>query len=273
MNALPLSCPICREQLQLHVASNGFYCVNQHHIDPSENGVYSLLISKKHKLQSVSRQQMRTKQFLLASGLYDPLVDTVNAMVAELPVSEGEMHHLDYQCADGFFLRAIVNACKQDWHHWGVSDAENALFSAAKQQTPGRLLLGTMKRLPFTDASMDLITVIDSPLKGKECLRVLKPDGKIIVVIPDTRHLWELKQIIYPNLEDKPLQLNLPKGLAVDKQIDVNVTQRVSAQQAKDLLSMASFSWRVDSNMNHELLQCNEMDVQFAWKVLLLSVS
>jgi len=65
--------------------------------------------------------------------------------------------------------------------------------------------------LPFADNCVDFITVVDRPLKGKECVRVLKEQGVMLQVIPSARHLWQIKALIYPELAEKSVQVNLPR--------------------------------------------------------------
>lgn len=65
--------------------------------------------------------------------------------------------------------------------------------------------------LPLAAESLDLIVNIFSPLMAEEFLRVLKPGGYLLRVVPMERHLFELKAAVY----DRPYE-NPPAEPAVE---------------------------------------------------------
>ncbi|GGB66832.1 putative RNA methyltransferase [Shewanella inventionis] len=272
---LPLLCPVCATPIKQHQASLGFYCDNKHHFDKHAQGYWPLLSNSKTKPQVLSRQQMRARHFLLESGLFAPLINQLGASLLSV-LHSTERHtfeHLDYQCADGYYLRQLVPAVSEAGivcEHWGITDAENAIFAAAKAQTPAKLILAAMKKLPFASQSIDLITVLDSPIKGKECIRVLKDDGRIVLLQPSVRHLWQIKQQVYPDLIEKPLQLNLPNELEVESLQQVSFTQPVTGEQAFTLLDMSVFGWRANDELIHQIKSTAISSLEFDWQVIVL---
>jgi 23S rRNA (guanine745-N1)-methyltransferase len=209
---------------------------------------------------------MRSRQFLLQSGIFNPLVDCLQKVISQLITDkkaehvglEQQLNWIDYQCADGYYLRQVYqslaeNSLEKSLSVWGVSDAENALFAASKAQTPANLLYTSMKVLPFANNTIDLITLFDAPFKGQECIRVLKQDGHIIMVQPTNQHLWQIKQKVYSDLTVKPTQLNIPKKLQVVAQQQVSFTLDVSGEQALGLLDNSQFAWRANDEMRHQI--------------------
>ena len=274
---LSLLCPVCSAPLKQHQASSGFYCDNKHHFDKHPNGYWSLLSNTKAKSkpQVESRQQMRGRHFLLESGLFAPLIKQLQTVLLDLCTSHGEtqLQHIDYQCADGFYLRQLVPAVAEanvSCEHWGITDAENAIFAAAKAETPANLLLLALKKLPFEAQSIDIVTVLDSPLKGKECIRILKDDGRIVLLQPGVRHLWQIKQQVYPDLVEKPLQLNLPNDVEIESQQQVVFVQSVTGEQALTLLDMSVFGWRANDQLKHQVKSTAIADLEFNWQILVL---
>ena len=274
---LPLLCPVCSASLKQHQASLGFYCENKHHFDKNPNGYWPLLSNTKAKAkpQAESRQQMRGRHFLLESGLFTPLIKQLQIVLQDLYSSGGgtQIQHIDYQCADGYYLRQLVPAFTDaniSCQHWGITDAENAIFAAAKAETPAHLLLLAMKKLPFASQSVDLVTVLDSPLKGKECIRILKDDGRIVLLQPSNRHLWQIKQQIYSDLVEKPLQLNLPNDVEIVAQQQVAFTQSVTGEQALTLLGMSVFGWRANDQLKHQVKSTAISELEFDWQIITL---
>ncbi|WP_351078138.1 SAM-dependent methyltransferase [Shewanella sp. CAL98-MNA-CIBAN-0140] len=274
---LSLLCPECSASLKQHQASSGFYCENKHHFDKNPKGYWPLLSNTKAKTKPKveSRQQMRGRHFLLESGLFAPLIKQLQTVLLDLCAARGEtqLQHIDYQCADGYYLRQLVPALAQAnvlCEHWGITDAENAIFAAAKAETPANLLLLALKKLPFESQSIDIVTVLDSPLKGKECIRILKDDGRIVLLQPGIRHLWQIKQQVYPDLVEKTLQLNLPNDVEIDAQQQVTFTQSVTGEQAITLLDMSVFGWRANDQLKHQIKSTAISDLEFDWQIITL---
>ncbi|MEH6464486.1 MAG: SAM-dependent methyltransferase [Shewanella psychromarinicola] len=274
---LSLLCPECSASLKQHQASSGFYCENKHHFDKNPKGYWPLLSNTKTKTKPKveSRQQMRGRHFLLESGLFAPLIKQLQTVLLDLCAARGEtqLQHIDYQCADGYYLRQLVPALAQAnvlCEHWGITDAENAIFAAAKAETPANLLLLALKKLPFESQSIDIVTVLDSPLKGKECIRILKDDGRIVLLQPGIRHLWQIKQQVYPDLVEKTLQLNLPNDVEIDAQQQVTFTQSVTGDQAITLLDMSVFGWRANDQLKHQIKSTAISDLEFDWQIITL---
>ncbi|WP_445777899.1 putative RNA methyltransferase [Shewanella sp.] len=272
---LPLLCPVCAAPLTQHLASCGLYCANKHHFDKHAQGYWPLLSNTKTKPQVLSRQQMRARHFLLESGIFAPLMTQLQQILLDLlkTSEQQDFEHLDYQCADGYYLRQLVPAIAGSdiaCQHWGITDAENAIFAAAKAQTPAKLILAALKKLPFASQSIDLITVFDSALKGKECIRVLKDNGRMLILQPGVRHLWQIKQQVYPDLVEKPLQLNLPNELEIASQHQVSFTQPVAGDQALTLLDMSVFGWRANDELKHRIKSTAISSLEFDWQVVVL---
>lgn len=266
--SLLFQCPTCGLALMQHQASQGFYCANKHHFDRSEAGYWVFTKPTRQKPTGDSRQQVRAKRFLLESGIFTPLIDKMAGIIAAHLQVDSCL--LDYECADGFYLRALSSALSTltteiNVQYTGVADAENTIFAAAKAQTPAALYLSTSKVLPFADNCVDFITVVDKPLKGKECVRILKEQGLMLQVIPGARHLWQLKTIIYPELVEKPVQINLPSGLIVKEQQCLQFSLSVTGEQALILLDMTPYAWRASDKVKHLIRTqaFDELEVEF----------
>ena len=51
--------------------------------------------------------------------------------------------------------------------------------------------------MPFADRSFDLVLNVFAPLAAAEYRRVVRPRGMLLMAIPDRRHLFEMKEILY----------------------------------------------------------------------------
>ena len=272
---IEFQCPICDKPLHQHQASQGYYCDNKHHFDRSEQGYWVFAKPQKQKPVGDSRQLMRSKRFLLGSGIFSPVIEAVADTIAKRFANVSAISLLDFDAGDGYFLRALAPqlsaiAPSMAVQPYGVIDAENAIFAAAKAQTPGWLCLGSTKKLPFADDNFDLVTVFDKPLKGKEWLRVVKPDGLVLLVIPGPRHLWQLKGHVYPDLTEKPFAPNLPSQVTILHTESVSFTLQVNGEQAITLLEMTPFAWRANDKVRHTIGHSQFDSLEVDYRVLLV---
>lgn len=272
-------CPVCDQPLLIHEASQGLHCCKKHHFDKSEHGYWIFSQAKKPVIDS--RQIMRAKRFLLESGVFQPVVDKVEAMITAADLIEGEVNYLDYDCGEGYYLREIKAKLAQSVEgkkianrltSYGITEAENALFSAAKIQSEARagvdaedagaecdtgldttFIVSTLKKLPLASESLDLVTLIDKQLKGKELHRVLKSGGFLVQVSPAPRHLWQIKEYVYPDMQEK--SLNIPQS----SELELLHTERVSfklaidGNQALALLEMTPYAWRANDKVRKRI--------------------
>lgn len=290
-------CPVCNQPLMIHEESQGLHCSNKHHFDKNDKGYWVFSLAKKPKFDS--RQVMRGKRFLLESGVFSPLVDTLAEMLKpELAhiASEEVIAHLEYDCGEGYYLRAIKSALSGSLQQaglnllqHGINEAENALFSAAKidaeaeaeaesesetssdatndsnsdststseQAEKSTLIVSSLRALPFADASFDLITLIDKQLKGKEPLRVLKQAGYLLQVSPAPRHLWQLKGYIYPDMKEKAIQSGQVSGLELLASQRVTFKLNADGEQALILLEMTPYAWRANDKIRKKIASAN----------------
>lgn len=73
----------------------------------------------------------------------------------------------------------------------------------------------------------------------------------MLQVIPGARHLWQLKTLIYPELIEKSVQINLPTGLIVKEQQRVQFSLSITGEQVLVLLDMTPYAWRASDKVKH----------------------
>ncbi len=129
------------------------------------------------------------------SDLRFPLADY--PLFHNLPPVKKDSLLLDVACGKGFFLAAGNGRCRCV----GVDFSATAL-EGAKKQGAKEILKGEAERLPFRDGTFDIVTNLGSLEhfldKGKaigEMARVAKPDGWIMIIVPngyDLKTIWKV---------------------------------------------------------------------------------
>ncbi|MEW6128352.1 MAG: class I SAM-dependent methyltransferase [Acidobacteriota bacterium] len=96
---------------------------------------------------------------------------------------------LDVGCGAGFFLRALGN---QGWDGYGVEISPNATRAAAKIFGEEKIITGTLLDANFDSQFFDTVTFwsalehTNQPMKQLlEARRILKPDGSLIIQVPN----------------------------------------------------------------------------------------
>ena len=110
---------------------------------------------------------------------------------------------LEVGCGEGHVLEEISSKIKTK-NLFGLDPLENWLEKAkAKLGTKARLIKGFAEDLPFDNNSMDIVIcsevlehVIDPQIVLNQLKRVIKPDGLIIVSIPNDRLIDTLKETL-----------------------------------------------------------------------------
>lgn len=238
-----LHCPLCRSPFQENQA--GIVCINRHQFDKSKEGYFNLLpVQNKNSLvPGDTKEQLIARRNFLQSGLFDPLkialLDLIDDSVKSL---------LDLGCGEGYFSRALA-VHFPDAEIYGVDIAKAGIAMAAKtaKSFPNTThIVASNFDLPLQDQSMGVILRILAPSKDSELLRLLKPDGKLILVVPGEQHLIELRKKIYP--EVRPLQ-PLPEieGFSLNKTINVRFDIELEqSAQVQALVDMTPFSWKIN---------------------------
>jgi 23S rRNA (guanine745-N1)-methyltransferase len=237
-----LRCPLCQSNFKQN--QQGVVCVNRHQFDRSKEGYFNLLpVQNKNSLTpGDAKEQLKARHEFLQAGFFDPLKSKILSLMDE---SSGSV--LDLGCGEGYFTRALATHLP-DAEVYGVDIAKAGIAMAAKaaKSLPNVThLVASNFDLPLQDHSMDLILRVFAPSKDSELQRVLKPEGKLLIVIPGEQHLIDLRMKIYQ--EVRPLQ-SLPEieGFFLKETINVQFPIEINQpEQVQSLLSMTPFFWKV----------------------------
>ena len=103
---------------------------------------------------------------------------------------------LDVGCGDGSFLAALA---QEGWDVYGT-ELSASIAASATQRLGGRIRVGEIdNKTSHPDASFDLITLwhvlehLENPRKAlAEVRRLIKPDGTVVIAVPNIRSLQAL---------------------------------------------------------------------------------
>lgn len=97
---------------------------------------------------------------------------------------------LDVACGTGIFINKIKKLYPKI-RPFGIDNSEGMVALAKKRLNLGTLYVASAEKIPFTDNTFDIITIIDAfyyfqdkEAVLKECYRVLKPGGNLFIFYP-----------------------------------------------------------------------------------------
>lgn len=249
MSTLPeYLCPVCQFPLLPPSVSEQrqWSCHNRHGFDAAKQGYLNLLLpqQKRSRAPGDTPDMVKARTDFLDTGRYQPLANALSQAVA--PVSGATQVLLDIGCGEGYYTTQLAQL---DWRQiYGLDISKPAIVAATRRTSAIHWSVASMRAIPLAAQSVDAITCVFAYYHAEEVLRVLKPDGRLVLVVAGPDHLLELRQAIYPELRpqeaDKALNAALPYFDCLDEQrLDFYLTD-LHGDALWNLLQMTPHFWR-----------------------------
>ncbi|QBL09827.1 23S rRNA (guanine(745)-N(1))-methyltransferase [Rheinheimera sp. D18] len=189
-------CPLCQTPLLLNLKQ--YQCTNNHSFDIAKEGYVNLLPvqQKNSKDPGDNKDMMQARRTFLQAGWYEPLAKAVADILAGI----NPRLLLDLGCGEGYYTGQIETALTKS-QVYGVDISKTAVKWAAKAYPNINFSVASAYQLPFAEQSFDAVVRIYAPSKAEELARVIKPEGHLLTVVPGPRHLIEMKQAVYANVQ------------------------------------------------------------------------
>ena len=246
-------CPVCKKILTKREGS--YCCENRHSFDIAREGYLNLNL-KNSKNTGDNPDMIRARKKFLERGYYDFLKKEVDGLLDE------DDSLVDLACGEGYYTRDF--RCRDKI---GVDLSKSGLKIASKSDKSTLYLLNSIYHNPLPDRCADKVVTIFAPIAEEEIVRILKDEGRFILVRPDVRHLYELKQVIYdrPYLnEAEDVQV---KGMAREKQIAVEDRRTINNEDLKNLFMMTPYVNTTSAADKEKLDAVEELAVSFCFLI------
>lgn len=183
-----LVCPVC--QASLTAGPGALRCPAGHTFDLARQGYVNLLAGLgRRPLGADDAAAVAARVDFLTAGHFAPLVaEIVSAAAAGWP---GGLV-LDVGSGPGHYLGAVLDAVPGAL---GLAlDSSAAALRRAARVHPRAMAVGWDLRepLPVRDEAAGVVLNVFAPRNGSEYARVLRGDGRLVVVVPGPAHLREL---------------------------------------------------------------------------------
>lgn len=237
-------CPKCHQKMSQKEKS--LVCVNGHRFDLAKKGTLYFL---DHQIKTEYDNEMfAPRGRMIRSGMYQPVIEKI----ADL-MQTGSL--LDVGCGEGSFLQQI-NQVKANPVNIGFDIAKEGIYLASNQPLDAFWCIADLTNLPFSDRSFDTILNIFSPSQYREFKRVMKPDGCVVKVVPQSGYLQELRAIYHPDGEaysNEAVIQRFTEELEIDHRERVTYTFEIPEDNRLDLLEMSPLEWQVSREVKAKL--------------------
>jgi len=264
-------CPLCGSPL-VHTEKN-YRCPSGHCFDQAAAGYVHLLpANRKHSANPGDDKDMvAARSAFLSKGYYAPLRQTLCQLSAELTECLPSPAVLDSGCGEGYYTAELYRSIAAQGRPpriAGVDLSKFALRRAAKQLPEGEFAVASVYHLPIADTSIDLITNVFSPLAIEEFFRVLKPGGRFLYVVPSALHLWEMKQILYPEPYENPVKRDSYTGFKWQGSQAVRYTIHLDCSaDIMALFGMTPYAWKTPKEGVEKLSLLDTLDTQIGFDI------
>ena len=218
----PWQCPLCGEKL---TGDSTLKCTKGHCFDRAKEGYWHLLPvqSMRTKAPGDSKEMVAARRAFLNAGYYGIFGKAVGELCAEYgqPASpEAALHLLDAGCGEGWYDRCIAQALAEKGRRVqlaGFDIAKPAVRLPAKALPTAQYAVASSFSQPVRTGWADLLLNCFSPFAQEEFLRVLRPGGRMIYVVPGAEHLYQMKAVLYEKPYKNPVQQIAYDGFAADQ--------------------------------------------------------
>ncbi|GAD45747.1 coenzyme metabolism [Streptococcus anginosus T5] len=240
------ACPFCQQALFL--SENSLKCKNKHSFDLAKLGYVNLDPQVKQS-KAYDKSNFQNRQLILEAGFYQPILKKLLEILSSLPQHD---NLLDIGCGEGYYARNL-QAQLPDKHIYAFDLSKESIQLAAKSDHSMAVnwFVGDLAHLSIQDTSMDVILDIFSPANYQEFQRVLRKNGLLIKVIPNSQHLQEIRSIVAEqltntNYSNQKIIEHFKKSFTIADSYDVVSTFSLKENEKMALLKMTPLLFNMD---------------------------
>ncbi len=236
-------------------------CPKGHSFDVAKSGYVNLLQPQDRKSLDAgdTKETVAARRRLLDCGIAAPLTEALAKLVTKGPV-------LDLGCGEGTHLARIAETHEA----WGVDLSIPAIEAAAKRHPHVTwLVLNADRSLCFPDASFGCVLSITGRRNAPEMRRVLRDDGRAIVVVPGENDLAELRAATQGEAREENRLERVAAELAgrFEPEEALSLSHRLRLDKER-LADLAAMTYRGARHRERErLARLPELDVTMHWRV------
>ena len=254
-------CPKCRTTL-IYNEYNSLKCENNHCYDRAKEGYVNLLLvgMKNSKDPGDNEEMIKARHEFLQKDFYKTLASSIADIIEDI---KNINCIVDAGCGTGYFLK-MLSDCSLSNTNIGIDISKHAIKTAAKADKNSLYLVASIFNIPLKDNCADIILNIFAPKAEAEFLRILKPNGYVIEVVPGSDHLKELKELIYQDSTRPNNEKFAFSNLQLQKSKRITYTQNLQTyEDIMNLLKMTPYWHKGGKHYIESLNNLTNIEVTF----------
>lgn len=265
-----LKCPVCNNLL--NETDKQYICINNHSFDKNKKGYTNLLLS--NQLHSIdpgdNKEMIEARVNFLKTDKYHILRESLLEIIKNYSNNQN-FTFLDIACGEGYYTNYLMLKLNNA-EGYGIDLSKYALINANRNKkelgiSNTKYFVASLTKLPFINESIDIALNCFAPLDEKEFNRVLKSKGIFIRVLPNTYHLWELKEVLYKIVkENKEKELEL-KDFQLINTLEVNDTIELNNDEINNLFMMTPYYYKSPIEGSNRLKNLNYLKTRISFKI------
>ena len=190
-----LRCPNCLLDLAA-IDERVFGCPTGHRFDRAKEGYLTLLPPRAPRTIGDDRAMLAARSALLERGAYSPIAQAVAEAAATVATdaSGAPARIADLGCGTGYYSAAVARALPAATFLLADRSPDAVRLSLRALPRATGVVLDLWRPLPIRDGTVDVGLNVFAPRNGGEFARILRPNGRLVVVVPAEAHLRELRR-------------------------------------------------------------------------------
>lgn len=263
-----LRCPICHERLLPD--DHSMVCSGNHRFDRAREGYLNLLpVQQKNSLDPGDDADMvAARRSFLEEGYYAPFRETLKGVIE--PLHAGVL--LDSGCGEGWYTQMMREVSSEIV---ALDISKHAVKRAARRMNDTTWLVASSNAIPLFDHTVDVMTAIFSPVHVDEAARVLDEYGTLVIAAPGEKHLWELREALYPEVrahEPEKWLEGLASAFTLQLETALHFTFTLPDNASvRNLLQMTPHYWRAARERRATVEELPSLTLQADFRILVFS--
>ena len=198
---------------------------------------------------------MIARRAFLNSNGYLPLAEKVSELISTLLADKEQAQLLDLGCGEGYYTNLLANRLPENVIINALDISKVAIRYAAKRNKNINFCVASAYDIPLADNCLDALLRIYAPSSDSELQRLIKQGGYLVTVTPAPRHLFQLREKIYQQVNEHAQENLPPAGFTKIEQVNLAYPLQINeAQTLQDLIKMTPFFWKFNKQIMADLL-------------------